>query len=258
MTKVKLTVAYDGTDFTGFQIQEGFRTVQAELDRILSHTFGCNLQVVGASRTDAGVHAVGQVVHVEIDKQVRIPIEQWDYVLRYRMPRDLMVTEVLPVSEDFHARHSARNKVYRYTVSAVRKPAIFTARFVAHVPYALDVDAMREAALALLGEHDFTSFCTARAQQPTKVRTIRSLMITETPDHQIVFEVEGNGFLHNMVRIMVGTLIEMGRHQMCSKDMGTILEMRDRRRAGPTAPPHGLCLCRIDYPHDLTLPKAVR
>jgi tRNA pseudouridine38-40 synthase len=247
MTKAKLIVAYDGTDFCGFQRQPGLRTVQGELERALGRLLGRAVEVTGASRTDAGVHARAQVVHVDLAPGLRVPIERWQMALRYRLPQDLAVVAVEEVGEGFHARHDARCKTYRYTLDTTPRPSVFTVRYATPVYRTLDVEAMRGASLALVGRHDFTSFCAARAQQSDKTRTIFRLDIDEDGQGFVHISIRGNGFLHNMVRIIIGTLLEVGTARLVPDAVRAMLEARDRRAAGPTAPAQGLCLWRIEY-----------
>jgi tRNA pseudouridine38-40 synthase len=252
MSKIKLTIAYDGTDFHGYQSQGTLRTVQKELEDALEALLGQRVEAFGASRTDAGVHAKGQTVHVTVE-HARVPVDQLARALRGRLPRDLAVTEAVIVSDDFDARHSPLWKRYRYTVDTGRTRDVFSTRIATHMPYTLDDQAMAESAAWLLGEHDFTSFCTTYAQQKKKVRTIYAIEIQRGSDNLLHFDVVGRSFLHNMVRIMVGTLIEVGRGRLAVGALDHVLRARDRRQAGPTAPPHGLCLCHIEYPRDVSL-----
>lgn len=251
MGKAKLRIAYDGTEFHGFQKQEGLRTVQGELERALLELLGVPTPAMAASRTDAGVHAIGQVVHVDLPFEPRVPVASWVRALQAYLPRDLSCTDAMWVSDAFDARHSVLWKQYRYTVDTGRVPHVFTRMYATHVPYSLDVPAMNLAATRCLGEHDFTSFCTAYAQQAKKIRTLYSFQIVRGPENLMYFDVVGRSFLHNMVRILVGTMIEVGRGRLSVGALDTILRARDRRMAGPTAPPHGLCLCQIEYPRDV-------
>lgn len=252
MTRAKLVVAYDGTDFCGFQRQPGLRTVQGELECALGRLFGQAVEVTGASRTDAGVHARAQVVHVDLVRDIRVPVERWRTALRYRLPPDLTVVAAEEVGDGFHARHDARRKTYRYTLDTSSSPSVFTARYATPVYRTLDVAAMREAAIPLLGRHDFTSFCAARAQQPDKERTIFRLDLDEDERGYVHISIVGNGFLHNMVRIIIGTLLEVGTARLAPDAVRAMLEARDRRAAGPTAPARGLCLWGIEYERQAT------
>ena len=246
MTRLKITVVYDGTDFHGFQRQDGLRTVQGELEAALSRVFRRAVPVVGASRTDAGVHAREQVVHVDADEAMQFPPDKWVYALNCGLPPDLAVRSAECVGEDFHARFSARWKWYRYSLTMAR-PDVFAVRYTARSFFLLDVEAMRAAARLMVGTRDFSSFCSSRAQQSDKIRTIHAVDISQKGERGVIFDIRGNAFLHNMVRIMVGTLIQVGRGRMPPDAVRSILDDRDRRRAGPTASAHGLYLWHIEY-----------
>nr|NNM90934.1 tRNA pseudouridine(38-40) synthase TruA [Bacilli bacterium] len=247
MTKIRIDLAYDGTEFHGFQKQAGLRTVQGELEHALYDILGHDVEVSGASRTDAGVHARMQVVNVPYLSSYRVPDTKWLYVLRRRLPKDLVATRVMLASDSFDARHTVNWKMYRYAIDTSPVPDVFMARYATHRPFLLDRDAMRRAADLLIGEHDFTSFCATRAQQTNKVRNIHA--IDFWMEGSILWiEVRGNAFLQHMVRIIVGTLLEVGTKRIEAHRVKSILEARDRRKAGPTAPAHGLCLWHIEYP----------
>lgn len=250
MPKIKLTIAYDGTDFHGFQVQSGrkppVRTVQGVLAQVLRDVTGHEVPVVGAGRTDAGVHAREQVVAFEADG---IPIERWVRVLNHRLPRDLLALSAEYVPDAFHPRYDAVAKVYRYTIETASIPNIFSRRFSTHVTEGLDVERMKQAAMHLIGTHDFTSFSAARAQVRNRVRTLKTAAIhTEGTKIHLLFE--GNGFLQYMVRILTGTLVEVGRGERQPDDIPRILEARDRRMGGRTMPPEGLVLWKVKYGMD--------
>lgn len=247
MPKIKLTIAYDGTDFHGFQVQAGrqppVRTVQGVLQQVLQDVIGYKVPVTGAGRTDAGVHAREQVVSFEAE---RIPIERWVRVLNHRLPRDLLALSAEYVPDTFHPRYDVVAKMYRYTIETAPLPNIFNRRFSTHVTEALDVERMKQAAAHLIGTHDFTSFSAARAQVRDRVRTLTTAAIhTEGTKIHLLFE--GNGFLQYMVRILTGTLVEVGRAERRPDDIPRILNARDRRKAGQTMPPEGLVLWRVKY-----------
>lgn len=246
MNRLKLTVEYDGTEFHGFQKQGHLRTVQGELEAVLARVTRQSLPVVGASRTDAGVHARGQVVHVDIDETVQLPLEKWVHVLNRGLPPDLAVRKAERTTGDFHARFTARWKWYRYSL-VMSRPSAFAVRYAARSLTLLDTGAMQAAAQLMVGERDFSSFCSTRAQQESKVRTIFAVDVARRGERGVIFDVRGNAFLHNMVRIMVGTLVQVGRGLVQPDAVQSILDDRDRRRAGPTAPAHGLCLWHIEY-----------
>jgi tRNA pseudouridine38-40 synthase len=246
MRNIRLTVAYDGTDFHGFQIQPRLRTVQGVLqDAIRLISKEENLQIQGSGRTDAGVHAWGQVVNFHT--RSRIPVEKWPLALNARLPKDLVIRGAEEVPLDFHARFSAKRKVYRYRIDRSPSPDVFQARYAYHVPYPLEIERMREASLHFLGRHDFTSFCVAATPVEDKVREIYRIQLEEEGTF-LLFTFEGEGFLWNMVRILVGTLLLVGRGRLSPDDIPEILEARDRTRAGFTAPAHGLTLWEVIYP----------
>lgn len=248
MGKLKLTISYDGTDFHGFQAQTGrvspVRTVQGVLEETLEKITKITVPVTGAGRTDAGVHAREQVVTIPTDGI--IPTERWPRLLNHRLPRDIIVTGVEVVPETFHPRYDAVAKVYRYTIETAKIPDIFTRRFCTHLPRSLDVNSMQEAVNHLVGTHDFTSFSAASAQVKHRVRTLKSISIcTDHTRIHIVFE--GDGFLQHMVRILTGTLVEVGLGNIQAGHVPSILAAKDRQAAGRTMPPEGLSLWQVKY-----------
>ncbi|WP_067934952.1 tRNA pseudouridine(38-40) synthase TruA [Alicyclobacillus kakegawensis] len=247
MAKIRMVIAYDGTDFHGFARQRNLRTVQGTLEAALQRVLGRPVEVFGSGRTDAGVHARGQVVH--FTQSYGPPAERYPRVLGRLLPRDLMVVAADSVPEEFHARFSATGKVYRYTLQRADEEDIFTRRYAWHVPGRLHEAAMREAAQHLLGEHDFTSFCAAATPIEDKRRTIRAIDFVERGTYLDIY-CSGNGFLQYMVRIIVGTLVDVGQGRLSPQDIPFILAARDRQRAGQTAPPHGLTLWQVEYALD--------
>lgn len=243
--RVKLVVAYDGTNYCGWQVQPNGITVQQVLNDTLSELFGQTIQVVGASRTDAGVHALGNVCAFDVD--TRMPGEKIAYALNQRLPEDIVIQESAEVPEDFHPRFSKSDKTYEYRILNRRfaVPTIRNTTYFFHHP--LDVEKMQQAADVLVGEHDYTSFASAHSQTNTFVRTIYEISVTRSVDDIITIRVRGNGFLYNQVRIIAGTLIQIGTGLKNVEDMPRILEGRNRELAGPTAPPEGLTLIHISY-----------
>ncbi|WP_188648080.1 tRNA pseudouridine(38-40) synthase TruA [Marinithermofilum abyssi] len=245
MRKLKMTVAYDGTDFFGFQRQPWQRTVQGTLEETLSRITGENVTVTGAGRTDAGVHARGQVIHWETNSP--IPLERWPVILDRALPRDLTVLDTEEVPLDFHARKDACWKQYCYTLDTHKIPDVFTRRFRTHLPVLLDIDRMKEAGSHLVGTHDFTSFSSAKSPVTDRVRTLYGCRITEPEDGVVAITVTGNGFLYNMVRIIAGTLVQVGKGELSPAAIPEILEAKDRGRAGKTLPPEGLVMVKVCY-----------
>lgn len=244
MKRIKLTIAYDGTNYCGWQIQPNGITVEEVLNKALSKLLGEEIAVIGASRTDSGVHALGNVA--VFDTVTTIPAEKISVALNQRLPEDIVVTKSEEVARDFHPRYCNCSKTYEYHIINTRIP-IPTKRLTNYfVSYVLNVDDMRRAASYLVGEHDFVSFCNVRTDVENTVRTITSLDILQNGD-EITVRITGNGFLYNMVRIIVGTLIRVGRGFYSHEKVKEILEAKDRKAAGVTAPPHGLCLVEISY-----------
>lgn len=242
--RVKLTVAYDGTAYHGFQVQPEAPTIEGELNRCLSRLLQEEIQVIGASRTDSGVHALCNVA--VFDTNTRIPAEKISYALNQWLPEDIRVQSSEEVAADFHPRHCASRKTYEYRILSREFP-LPTRRLYAHFTYVpLDVDKMKQAAAFLIGEHDFKSFCSTAAVVESTVRTIYDLTVEKEED-EIRIRVCGNGFLYNMVRIIAGTLIEVGRGNMEPEKMKEILVSGDRKAAGPTAPACGLTLIKYEY-----------
>lgn len=242
--RICLTVAYDGTAYCGFQVQKNGRTIEGELNRALEELTGEEIRVTGASRTDAGVH--GLCNRAVFDTASRIPGEKFSYALNQRLPEDIRVQKSEEVAADFHPRHCRSRKTYEYHIwnAAFPNPV---KRLYAHFTYVpLDVEKMRRAAAYLVGEHDFASFCSAGSQAETTVRTIYDLTV-EKEGEEIVIRVTGSGFLYNMVRIIAGTLMEVGYGRMAPEKMKEILAAKDRAAAGPTAQACGLILTEICY-----------
>lgn len=242
--RICLTVAYDGTAYCGWQVQKNGRTIEGELNRALGELTGEDIQVIGASRTDAGVHGLAN--RAVFDTGSRIPGEKFSYALNQRLPEDIRVRKSEETAPDFHPRHCESRKTYEYRIlnSAFPNPV---RRLYSHFTYVpLDVERMRRAAEYLVGEHDFASFCSAGSQAETTVRTIYGLSV-ERSGEEIVIRITGSGFLYNMVRIIAGTLMEAGSGRMKPERMKEILEAKDRAAAGPTAPACGLTLTEIRY-----------
>lgn len=244
MKKVKLVVAYDGTNYCGWQIQPNGVTIEQKLNEALTQLLGEDIKVTGASRTDAGVHSLGNVCVFETSS--RMPAEKISFALNQRLPEDIVVQSSCEVDESFHPRFSKSKKTYEYRIlnRKMRMPTRRLDTYFFH--YELDVAAMQKAAGYLVGEHDFKSFCAANAQSETTIRTIYSCEVSKKEDI-ITIRVTGNGFLYNMVRIIAGTLIKVGNGDYKPEDMEEILDACDRSKAGPTAPAHGLTMIGLEY-----------
>lgn len=242
---VHLTLSYDGTDFHGWQFQPGCRTVEGVLEAALSALEGGQVDVHGASRTDQGVHALGQ--SASFVSRSRIPLEKYAEVVNGRLPRDLRAIAARGAPPEFHARFSAAGKRYRYSLDRSVVPCVFRARYSLHYPDSLALEDIRAAALSLVGEHDFASFqCESGESPPSSVRHVDAILIGEE-GALLHFDVWGRSFLYKMVRTLVGTLLEVGRGRWKPAQVRGVLEARDRRAAGPTAPPHGLTLRQVYY-----------
>jgi tRNA pseudouridine38-40 synthase len=245
MQRIKCTMAYDGTPFAGYQVQPGKRTIQLEVEKALRDIHKEEeVKITASGRTDAGVHAMGQVFH--FDTGLSILEEKWPTVLNSKLPAEIVITSAEKVPADFHARFSAVKKEYHYSVYRSKTPDPFKRNFALHYPFHLNIDEMRRAAECLVGEHDFTSFCSAKTEVIDKVRTIYSIEINEAKE-EITFSYIGNGFLYNMVRILSGTLLEVGRGKYTADDVRSMLEAGNRNAAGKTAAPQGLYLWKVFY-----------
>lgn len=244
----RLLLEYDGTDYCGWQIQPDQRTVQATLEEALARLLGHPARAFAAGRTDAGVHAAGQVACFRTAR-----VFDPGMVLRALnalTPRDLAVRSVDMVADEFDPRRSACRREYAYRIWNRRVPSPFWRRYAWHIARPLSVEKMNEAAACLEGEHDFTSFRAAGCDAATPVRrVIRSAVVRR--DDMIVYAIEGTAFLRHMVRNIIGTLVEVGWGAREVGEVGELLQLRDRARAAATAPPHGLCLMRVDYGSEL-------
>ena len=242
--RVKMIVAYDGTNYNGWQIQPNGVTIEQKLNEALSALLREDIRVTGASRTDAGVHSLGNVCIFDTD--TRMPAEKISYALNQRLPEDIVVQDSCEVDESFHPRFSRSRKTYEYRIlnRRFRMPTRRLDTYFYHHP--LDVEKMREAAGYLIGEHDVKSFCAVNAQSKTSVRTVYECTVTKEEDI-ITIRVTGNGFLYNMVRIIAGTLIKVGGGELAPDRMKEILAACDSSAAGPTASAHGLTMIGLEY-----------
>ncbi|MEN1968967.1 tRNA pseudouridine(38-40) synthase TruA [Lentibacillus sp. N15] len=246
MEKIKCIISYDGANFCGFQIQPHKRTVHGELERALMKIHkGESIRLHPSGRTDKGVHAKGQTIHFETP--FTIPETNWKQALNTLLPGDLYVNKVEKVSATFHARYDVREKEYRYYVWNEREVDVFKRNYAYQFPYGLDIQAMQQACSYLEGEHDFTTFSSAKATtKGSKVRTLYQVTC-EKRGSEIEFIFRGSGFLYNMVRIMVGVLLDIGQGRRTADDIPDLLAQRDRQLVGETIPPQGLYLWKVTY-----------
>lgn len=261
MGRVMLTVSYDGTAYSGWQVQPGKETIEGVLNRCIGELTGETVEVIGASRTDSGVHALGNIA--VFDTESPIPAEKFSYALNRRLPEDIRIQGSEEVAADFHPRHCSSRKTYEYRIynAPFALPVKRLYSYFTYVP--LDVGLMNRAAAYLVGEHDFKSFCSVGTQAQTTVRQIDSAQVWEEgaigmknaaeerqmvwAGKEIVIRVAGRGFLYNMVRIIAGTLMEVGRGKMPPERVKEILAACDRQEAGPTAPACGLTLVGYEF-----------
>ncbi|PKM90576.1 MAG: tRNA pseudouridine(38-40) synthase TruA [Firmicutes bacterium HGW-Firmicutes-12] len=246
MRNIKMTLSYDGTQYHGFQVQKGTRlkTVQGELEKALRILAGEKITIYGSGRTDAGVHALGQVINFNTIS--RIPEGKFAFAMNSVLPRDIVVWQAEDVSTEFHARYSAKKKTYCYTVYNDRHFSPFWRQYAFHIPIELDFESLSQGAKRFHGEHDFSTFCSNNTSIKGYVRTIYDFSV-EKEGPLLKFTVTGSGFLFNMVRIMTGTLLEIGEKKKAPEDIVAILAAKDRRAAGMTLPPQGLCLHSVEY-----------
>ena len=254
MKRILLRIAYDGTDYAGWQIQKNAVTVESVLTEALRDLLKEKIELIGASRTDAGVHALGNVA--VFDTETRIPPEKIAIAVNQRLPDSIRVQSSEEVTKKFHPRYCDSIKTYEYTILNASIAIPTESRYSYHVYRNLDIIAMRKAAEVLVGTHDFSAFCSAGSQVKSKVRTIIKVEINEIPlasffrnypQRKIVIRVSGTGFLYNMVRIIVGTLVEAGEGRRSIETVREAVEKGERNLAGPTAPPQGLMLIGIQY-----------
>ncbi len=244
MPNLKLTLEYDGTDYHGWQVQLGLPTIQGAMEETIKRVSGEEVRVTGAGRTDAGVHALGQVANFHTGKALE-PL-RWQQALNALLPPDIVVRGVEEAPEDFDARRSAKSKTYRYSILNRPYPSALDRRYLLHVPDPLDLGAMAEAVALLLGEHDFSAFRATGCTAATPVRRVSEARFT-TEGERLHFFITADAFLMHMVRIIVGTLVEVGTGKLTPAGFRDILKSCDRGRAGKTVPPHGLCLMGVRY-----------
>ena len=245
MRRIRLIISYDGTNYVGWQVQPNGVSVQELTEKALFELTGERIRLEGSGRTDSGVHAKAQVAH--FDTNARMAADKFAVAMNMHLPPDIRVLYSEECSVDFHARFSAKRKQYTYTVQFGPHADVFMRFFTLHLHQSPDLDAMQQAAQAVLGTHDFKAFMCSGSSIENTVRTITVSEWTRNGSF-LTYRVEGNGFLYNMVRILVGTMLEIGSGKRPISDMRKALETGDRSDAGATAPAHGLCLARVIYP----------
>lgn len=245
MKRIKLVVAYDGTNYCGWQIQPTGITIEGVLNQALTQLLGEEIQVIGASRTDSGVHSLGNVA--VFDTETRIPPEKICYALNQRLPEDIVVQSSCEVPIDFHPRHCYSEKTYEYRILNRKIPMPTLSRYTCFYYRRLDITKMQQAANYLIGRHDFKSFCSVKSNVEDTVRKILFCNVEKSQDDVVTIRVTGTGFLYNMVRIIAGTLILVGIGDLKPEQIPEILKQRKRSAAGPTAPAQGLTMIGIQY-----------
>src|SRR4030043_305297 len=245
MRNIKLLIEYDGTNYQGWQVQPKGPTIQGVLQEKIGLLTGEPVQLFGSGRTDSGVHALGQVAHFKTQNQMDMPTIH--RALNSLLPRDIVIQKVEEVDEGFHARKHSKSKVYEYRILNRNLRSAFHRGYVWYIPQKLNLTEMKKATLSLIGEHDFSSFRSVGTPTRTAVRRVIRAEWKRGRDGLIRFEIEANGFLKQMVRAIVGTLVEVGKDKISVKEFRKILESKERRNAGPTAPAHGLFLKEVKY-----------
>ena len=245
MAKYKIIVEYDGTDFVGWQKQENGPSIQSSLEDAIKKITSEIVNVFGAGRTDSGVHAKGQVAHFEFSKNISLDNIR-DGINQHLRPLPIAILDVKEVDDDFHARFSAKLRTYEYLIINRRAPLTFNKNLAWGVFKKLNMDAMKDAASNFVGKHDFNAFRSVDCQSSSSIKTVQSCSI-ETNDQHIKLNVSAKSFLHSQVRIMAGTMVEVGKGKFNSSDVKDIIKSRDRSQAGATAPAHGLYLLKVEY-----------
>lgn len=244
MKRYLLTIEYDGTNFSGWQKQNGKRTIQDEIEKVLENLSGHTVKLEGSGRTDAKVHALNQTAHVDLE--INIPVCKLPNVLNNLLPNDICVKKVKIVRNDFHARYDIKQKTYLYKIYTGKTRSVLKENYYCYIKYNLDFSLMQECAKLLLGEHDFSAFCSSKTNSENHVRTIYDILIKKK-NKEIYFEVTGSGFLYNMVRIIVGTVIDVGRGFLNLEMVKKALETGDRTLTGKTLIANGLYLKQTKY-----------
>ncbi len=244
MRNIKLTIEYDGKEFNGWQKQPNKLNIQGNLERVISDITKEDIELIGSGRTDAGVHALGQVANFKTNSN--IPIEKFAIAINSRLKKSIVVKKAEEVPERFHSRYNCKKKTYRYVINNSETGSAIYRNLEYNFKIPLDIVKMQEAAKYFVGEHDFSGFKASGTSSKSSIRTIYSAKV-EKNGERINIELTGNGFLYNMVRIIAGTLLEVGLGKIKPEEITEIIESKDRQRAGKTLPPQGLYLVEVDY-----------
>jgi tRNA pseudouridine38-40 synthase len=245
MRNIKLMIEYDGTNYLGWQVQPKGATLQGIIEEKLGLLTGESIQLFGSGRTDSGVHAIGQVAHFKTQSQM--DVHSMQRALNSLLPRDIVIQKIGEVGEGFHARRHSKSKIYEYRILNRNLRSAFQRGYAWHIPQKLNLTEVKKATQCLVGEHDFSSFRSAGSPTRTTVRRVIRAEWKRGRDGFIRFEIEANGFLKQMVRAIIGTLVEVGKGKMNAEEFRKILESKDRKKAGPTAPAQGLFLKEVKY-----------
>lgn len=244
MRNLKLEIEYDGTNYCGWQTQKGHQSIQETIEKVISKILQEKIRLIASGRTDAGVHAQAQIANFKTNSA--IALNKLQRALNGLLPQDLAIAGIEEEAIDFHSRFAAKSKLYRYSILNRAYPSALLRNRVYFYPYPLDIRAMRRDARALLGRHNFSSFQASGKLERCPIKTVKLIKITKDKD-TIYIDIEADGFLYNMVRNIIGTILEIGRGKLPEGSLEKILKACDRRLAGPTAPSQGLCLMKINY-----------
>ncbi len=246
MRNIKVIIEYDGKNFAGWQTQPGKTSIQGEIIKAIKEVTGEDVELNSSGRTDAGVHAIAQVANFKTES--KIDISKFPYALNSKLPNSIVIKSAEEVEERFHSRYNCKGKTYRYIINNNEFPSALDRYREFHMPQKLDFEKMKKALSYFKGEHDFAGFkSSGGAPKKTTIRTIKKATIRKTEDNRIIIELTGDGFLYNMVRIISGTIVDVGLGKIDVEDIPSIIESKDRKRAGKTLPPHGLYLMEVYY-----------
>ena len=245
MRNIKLTIEYDGKEFNGWQKQPSKLNIQGTIEQAIKTITGEDVDLQASGRTDAGVHALGQVANFKTNSN--IPIEKMSIAINCNLKKSIRIVKAEEVEERFHSRLSCKRKTYRYIINNSESPSAIYRNLETHIPYKLDIEKMKQAVKYFEGEHDFKAFKASGTSSKSSIRTIYKAEVLKMPNNRIYIELTGNGFLYNMVRIIAGTLVDVGTGKIKPEDIEKIIESKDRTNAGKTLPPQGLYLVCVNY-----------